>query len=290
MRSQIIESGNHTSRMSAASSTLGIIAGGGHLPAQLVESCQAMGRPVFVLAFEDSTDIESIRHVPHEVVRLGAVGEALKHLRNAGAKELVLAGKIRRPSITSLRPDVTGAKLLGRLGGAFFSGDDALLKAVIAFLEEEGFKVVGSDEILAGLMAPLGVLGKITPDARAKADIAHGMKVAKTLGQLDVGQAVIVENGYVLGMEAAEGTDALIERCAKLRREAKSGVLIKASKPEQETRADLPAIGPSTIEKLHDGGFCGVAIEADGGIILEREKTIARADTLGLFVVGVHHE
>ncbi len=131
------------------------------------------------------------------------------------------------------------------------------------------------------------MLGKIQPDARAEADIAQGINIARTLGELDIGQAVIVENGYALGVEAAEGTDALIERCGKLRREMHSGVLVKVRKPKQEERVDRPAIGVQTVEKIHAAGLAGIAIEAGGGIILDKEKTIAKADALGIFVVGV---
>lgn len=275
---------------SSIRSTLGIIAGGGRLPAKLVESCLTQGRKCFVLAFDDSTDIEAIRHVPHAIVRLGAAGEALEKLRAAGVKELVLAGKIRRPSITSLRPDLAGTRLLARLGTAFFSGDDALLRAIVSFLEDEGFRVVGAEHVVSGLLAPAGVLGKIAPSAQAGFDIACGLKVAKTLGILDIGQAVIVEGGYVLGVEAAEGTDALIERCAKYRREEHSGVLVKIRKPAQENRVDLPAIGPGTVEKIHAAGFSGIAIESGAGLLLEKETMIDRANALGIFLMGVSHD
>ncbi len=114
-------------------STLGIIAGSGRFPLQLVEACHATGRPCFVVALENAADIEAISHVPHAVVRIGAVGEALEHLRKTQAKEMVLAGSVRRPSLLSLRPDFVGTKLLARLGAAFFSGDDALLKALVSF-------------------------------------------------------------------------------------------------------------------------------------------------------------
>lgn len=268
--------------------TLGIIAGGGNLPLRLVEACQASGRPYFVLALEGAADMGAIAHLPHKAVHLGAVGEAITHLRNAEVKEVVMAGNVRRPSLKSLRPDVAGAKLLARLGVAFFSGDDALLKAVVAFFEDEGFKVIGPDEVLAGLVAPEGVLGRIQPDDRARADIAQGMKIAKAVGGLDIGQAVIIESGYVLGVEAAEGTAELIMRCGKLRREMKSGVLVKARKPAQENRVDRPSIGIETVEQVQAAGFAGIAIEADGGIILDKEGTIAAADRLGIFIVGVH--
>jgi UDP-2,3-diacylglucosamine hydrolase len=266
---------------------LGIIAGGGTLPAQLIEACHAQKNACFVVALDGFADMESIGHAPCAVVRLGAVGEALDYFKKHNVTTLVLAGRVRRPSLTSLRPDRMGAKLLARLGASFFSGDDAVLKAVIRFLEEEGFKVIGANDILAGLIAPEGVLGHIMPSTQARADIAQGITILKTLGKLDIGQAIIVENGYVLGVEAAEGTDALIARCATLRREKSSGVLIKFRKPGQEQRVDLPTIGPSTIEQLHAAGFAGIAIESGGSIILDRDATLQSANTRGLFVIGV---
>ena len=275
---------------STSDSPLGIIAGSGGLPLQLAEACEAKGRKVFVLAFDDSADVSTINHLPHAVVRLGAVGEALDHLRAAGVSDIVMAGKVKRPSFSALRPDRVGTKLLARMGGAFFSGDDALLKALVGFLEEEGFCVLGSDDVLGGLITPAGVLGKIHPDQRARDDIAHGMQVVRAIGALDIGQAVIVEHGYVLGVEAAEGTDMLIERCKSLRREPQGGVLIKACKPNQETRVDLPAIGVATIEKLHASGFCGVALEAGKSIILDKENVLKKADSYGLFITGVSYE
>lgn len=276
--------------MSAAHPMLGIIAGSGRLPAQLVEHCTASGRPCFVLALEGFADISQFSHAPHVTVRLGAVGEAITALKAHHAQELVLAGHVKRPSMLSLRPDATGAKLLARLGKAFFAGDDALLKSVVTFLEEEGFKVVGANEVFTGLTTPEGALTTAAPSPQALQDIALGIRVARTLGALDIGQSVIVENGYVLGVEAAEGTAALIERCGKLRRELRSGVLIKCHKPHQETRVDLPAIGPDTVRQVYDAGLAGIAVEAGASLILDQLATIAQANTLGLFVIGVTHD
>ncbi len=270
--------------------TLGIIAGSGRLPAQLIEACRADNRPCFVLAFEENTNVDAIENMPHAIVRLGAIGTALKALRQAGVKELVLAGRVARPTIASLRPDLTATKLLARLGAAFFAGDDALLKAMIKFLESEGFKVISAQEILRSLIATEGVYGKISPTSNDKTDIIKGLDVAKKLGELDIGQAAIIENSYVLGVEGPEGTNALIARCAKLKRESRGGVLIKAKKPNQDERADLPAIGPDTLEAINDAGFNGIAVEAGGSIVLDKELLIRRADALGLFVIGVRHE
>ena len=270
-----------------ASSKLGIIAGGGRLPLQIMESCRATGRPFFVLAF-DNAEQAPLEQASHKIVRLGAVGEAIDTLRQAGVNDVVMAGRVQRPSFASLKPDAAGAKLLTRLGKAFFAGDDALLRVIVSFLEEEGFSVIGADQLLDGLTTPEGVLGKIAPDAGAQADIAQGFKTAKELGARDVGQAAIVENGEVLGMETAEGTDALITRCAPLHKHPRSGVLVKAKKPGQDARVDLPTIGPETVEKMYAAGFAGIALEAGGSLILDKEKTIARADALGIFVVGTH--
>ena len=269
--------------------TLGIIAGKGSLPAQIIKACQNNNRPFFVITFEENAEPE-ITAAPHAVVRIGAVGEALKLLRNAGAQEIVMAGGIKRPSLSSLRPDAAGAALLKKLGIAFFSGDDALLKAITAFFEEENFTIVGVDSILNNLLADEGILGKISPDKQAKADIIIGMAAAKNLGALDIGQAVIVENGFVLGTEDDTGTDALISLCQRLKQKnKKSGVLVKAKKPNQEEKVDLPSIGVKTIENLYATGFAGVAVEAHGSLLIDKKELIKKADEYGLFVVGVKY-
>lgn len=270
---------------------LGIIAGKGSLPAQIIEICQKNNRQFFIICFDDDSVSEIIKRSPHAVVRIGAVGEALKYLRNAGVEEIVMAGGIKRPSLMSLKPDAAGAMLLKKLGKAFFSGDDALLKAVTAFFEEENFKVVGVDSILNDILADEGTLGKIEPDKQAKKDIMIGFAAAKNLGALDIGQAVIVKNSTVIGTEDASGTDAMIMACSKLQQvNGKNGVLVKAKKPAQEEKVDLPSIGVQTIENLHAGGFAGVAVEAHGSLLIDKKELIKKADEYGIFVVGVKYE
>ncbi len=268
-------------------SCLGIIAGKGSLPAQIIDACKSNGRAFFVIAFEESFNPEIMKDTPHAVVRLGAVGEALKHLRAANVKDIVMAGGIKRPSLLSLKPDAAGAALLKKLGKAFFAGDDALLKAITSFFEEENFTVVGVDSILPNILAEAGVLGKISPGKQDNSDIMAGIKAAKNIGAQDIGQAAIVENNIVLGTESAEGTDALISACGKLRKGAKkSGVLVKAKKPQQEEKVDLPSIGVHTIENLYANGFAGVAVEAGHSLLIDKELLIKKADEYGLFVVG----
>ena len=266
---------------------LGILAGGGVLPRLLVDMCREEGRAVFVLAFKGFTDTETLSDVEHDLVRLGAVGAALDALRKAGVEDLVLAGPVRRPSLAALRPDARALKFFARVGGKAL-GDDGLLRGAIRVLEEEeGFRVIRVDDVLPGVTSPAGQLGKYKPDDAADRDIERGTAVLHALGSADVGQAVVVQDGLVLGVEAVEGTDALLSRCAGLRREGPGGVLVKLGKPGQETRADLPTIGVDTIRGAKNAGLRGVAVEAGITLILSRAQVIAEADEAGLFLVGL---
>ncbi|MGB1547648.1 MAG: LpxI family protein [Alphaproteobacteria bacterium] len=270
-------------------SKLGIIAGGGALPARVVAACRSKGRECFVLAFKGHTDPKTVESVPHAWVRLGAVGAAIKHLHEAGVEELVLAGPVGRPSLGSLRPDVRGARLLAKAGVAALS-DDGLLRTAIGELEREGFCVIGAEDVFDDLLTPEGVLGKVAPDELAKSDIDYGVELARAIGAFDVGQAVVIQQGIALGLEAIEGTDALITRAGSLQREGPGGVLVKIKKPKQEARADLPTIGIATVKAAAASGLRGIAIEAGGSLIIDRPAVIAAADDAGLFLVGIRVE
>jgi UDP-2,3-diacylglucosamine hydrolase len=224
--------------------------------------------------------------VPHAWVRLGAAGEALRLLREHHVEEIVFAGGVKRPSLLSLRPDWRAAKFFARVGYRAL-GDDGLLTAVIREFEGEGFRVIGADELLGSALATVGPIGRHVPDAQAEDDIALGFRVVRALGALDIGQAAVVQQGLVLGVEAIEGTDALIARCAGLRREGPGGVLVKAPKPGQERRADLPTIGRRTVEAAAAAGLRGIAVEAGASFVLDRVATAAAANRAGLFVVGI---
>jgi len=265
---------------------LGIVAGAGDLPRRLIEVSRAAGRDVFVLALEGAAEPQTVQDVPHAWCRIGAAATGLALLRENSVTDLVLAGGIRRPSLTSLRPDWRAAKLFARIGYRAL-GDDGLLSAVVSELEHEGFRVIGADQLLDGELIGEGPLGDIGPDRQAEADIEHGLHIARTLGALDIGQAVVVQQGLVLGVEAIEGTDELLRRCAALRREGPGGVLVKVEKPGQERRADRPTIGPRTVALAAEGGLRGIAVEADTTIVLDRNEVVRAADRAQLFVVGI---
>lgn len=265
---------------------LGILAGGGALPGRLVELCREQGRAVFVLAFEGHTDPAVVAGVEHAWIRFGTAAAGLQILKRAEVGEVVMAGAVERPSLAELKPDLRTAAWLARVGVQAL-GDDGLLRALIAGLEAEGFTVRGVDELIGGLLVEAGTYGRAEPDAAARADIARGIAVAAALGGQDVGQAVVVQQGLVLAVEALEGTDALLARAGHLRRDGPGGVLVKVKKPQQERRADLPAIGPRTVEGARVAGLRGIALEAGGALIIERDAVVRAADAATLFVVGV---
>jgi DUF1009 family protein len=265
---------------------LGIVAGGGRLPQLLIDSCRETGRDFFVLALKGQADPEIVENAPHEWVRIGAAGRGFAVLQEQGIDELVMAGRVRRPSLMDLRPDRRAVRFFARLGLKGV-GDDGLLRALIRELEEEGYRVVGIDDLLPALRAEEGALGRYEPDAQAEADIARGKAVLAALGCVDVGQAVVAQQGIVLGVEAVEGTDALLQRCGPLKRDGPGGVLVKFSKHGQETRVDMPTIGSDTVSRAAQAGLRGIAIEAGATIIVDRDELVKAADRAGLFVVGV---
>ena len=265
---------------------LGIIAGGGTLPVRLAHACRENGREYLLLALEGHADADIVASVPHEWIRPGAGGKTIKRLREEGVQELALVGPVLRPSLKEIRPDGWGIKFLARIGRAWAS-DDSFFSALVTALEQEGFTVVGPETILNDCLSVPGPYGKIVPTEELSLDIERGMEIVRTLGKLDIGQAAIVQQGVVLGVEGVEGTDRLMKRCAALQCSGVGGVLVKARKPQQERRVDLPTIGRETIENAIAANLSGIAIEAGGALVFDREEFIRLADDANLFVVGV---
>jgi DUF1009 family protein len=268
-------------------SKLGIIAGGGTAPRRVIEACRAQGRDFFVVCLEGQADKNIANDAPHVWLPLGA-GSKLRDLVQAEKiTELVMIGHVRRPSLWELKPDWLSMKVAARIGINML-GDDGLLRAIGDAMEQEcGVRVIGAQEILGGALMREGNLGAVAPDQEALQDIARGVEVARALGAVDVGQSVIVQQGIVLGVEASEGTDALIARCKNLARGGAGGVLVKLAKPQQDERYDLPTIGPDTIEAAATAGLRGIAIEAGRSLLIDRDQVRELADAKGIFVVGI---
>lgn len=268
---------------------LAIIAGRGDLPALLIDAAIAQGRDIFILAIRGDTNPEIVTPHPHRWIEMANIASTLEILKAEQIKELVMAGGLSRPSLKALRPNAVTARLIARIGKSFFGGDDSLLKAVVSVFEEEGIRVIGAEDLLHDLLAPEGLLTTAQPTTQAAEDIKRGIDLMRDIGRLDIGQGLIICNGQVIGVEALEGTDALIARCGELmaaRGETYRGVLVKIKKPSQESRVDLPSIGPKTITHLQQWGFAGVAVEAGGALLIRKTEMIALANQHQCFILG----
>lgn len=268
-------------------SKLGIIAGGGAMPARLIAACRAQGHEVFVLALKGHTDESTLpADVPREWVSLGAAGRGFGILRKHGVRDLVMVGPVRRPSLKELAPDWRTVRFFARASLRAL-GDDGLLKALVKELEGEGFHIIGVDALLQDLVAPRGIWGAHRPDAQGDADIAVGLKAARDLGARDLGQAAVSQQGAVLAVEDIEGTSNLIGRAGRLKMPGAGPVLVKTAKPNQELRVDMPTIGTETVAACIAAGFAGIAVQAGATLVVDREQCIATADAAGLFLIGV---
>jgi UDP-2,3-diacylglucosamine hydrolase len=275
---------------------LGIIAGGGDLPIAIAQAAQNDGREVFLLALEGMANAQAVDAFPHAWASLGELGKLIRLLKDADCYEITMAGKVHRPEIHRLKLDARGALALPRVIAAAIRGDDALLRALIGLLEKEGLHVIGSAEAARDLLAPEGPLGELEPTEDEQGDVLHGIRVVRALGELDIGQAAVVCRGLVLAVEAAEGTDAMLTRVASLPEalrgtpEERKGALVKALKPNQERRVDLPVIGTRTVELAAAGGLAGIAVQGGATLIIDRARVAETADLLGLFVYGFSPE
>lgn len=270
---------------------LGLIAGGGDLPAAVAGRCDAEGRPIYVVRLEGFADPHLARW-PGDDFGMAQIGAILKALKANGCRAVCLAGIVNRPDFKMLKPDFKGATLLPGIVAAAAKGDDALLRKILSVFESEGFVVEGADDILGGETLPAGALGAISPTPDQLFDLKKALHVAEKSGELDIGQGAVVCAGLVLAVEAQEGTDAMLRRVAGLPADLRGspkdrkGALGKAPKPIQDLRVDMPVIGPRTIELAAEAGLAGVGGVAGRLILIDRPAILAAADRLGLFVWG----
>ena len=265
---------------------IGIVAGAGDIPERVIAACRKQGRDPFVIGLADQADPTSFSQPPDAWIRLGEAGKGIELLRSAGAEEVVLVGGVRRPPFRSLRPDAWTARLLLRLGSSYFR-DGSVLRAIADALEAEGLRVVAPETFATSLAVEARSYTSRAPNQAQRADIARGFEVSRALGALDVGQAVIVQQGRVIGVEAAEGTDALIARCGDLLFPGEGGVLVKACNPGQDIRMDLPTIGPDTVANAARAGLVGIAVTAGRALIVHSDEVIRAADAADMFVIGI---
>lgn len=271
--------------------TVAIIAGNGSLPVELAIELENSGHKVFILGIADEAE-PIIERFDHDYFHIGQVSKIFKLLRGKNVRDVTLAGGIsRRPLLREMKLDIGAILSLPRVLGWLLSGDNAVLVGVIEGFKERGFIVRGAHELVPELLVKPGANTKKKPNDADLERIELGFNVARTLGQYDVGQAVVVVEKRVVALEGVEGTDAMLERVTALRMagrlpKKKGGVLIKCVKPGQDLRADLPSIGPNSIDKIVDAGLTGIGVEADLTLMISREETLKKANKNGVFIYG----
>jgi UDP-2,3-diacylglucosamine hydrolase len=276
---------------SAVQGPLGIIAGGGPLPCVVAGAAAGRGLPLHIVGIRGEA-LEEIERFPHTWVNWGEVGKVFAALDQAGCRDLVIIGGVTRPDLANVKFDLGAIKNLPFLLSLGLGGDDKVLSSIVRFLEGKGYRVHGAGDVAPELLAGEGRLGDKSPSAMDRADIEVALRVVLELGRLDIGQSAVVVGGHVLAVEAAEGTDAMLERCAELRRRGRvkrrdqAGVLVKAPKPGQEERVDLPTVGPETARRAAAAKLAGIAVAAGRVLIADRDATIEIANREGLFLVG----
>ena len=271
---------------------LGIICGSGSIPLAVAAAVERRGRRVMLFALRGLVDARAVAAYPHCWIAIGQFGRFRRLACAEGCRDLVLVGGLVRPAIRQVRLDWATLVEMPRIIRAFRGGDDHLLTGIGRILEGDGFRLLGAHEVAPDITAPSGALGRHRPDAGAAADIARGFDMLAAMSPFDVGQAVVIGKGHVLAVEAAEGTDAMLQRVAALREAGRIrlprgvGVLVKAPKQRQDRRFDLPSIGPDTVLHAAQAGLAGIAIVAGGTILAEPQRLVEAADANGLFVLG----
>jgi len=275
------------------SSPIGLIAAGGVMPFAVADSLTARGINPVLFALRGACDPVRVERFRHHWISIGQLGKATKLFRAENCRDLVFIGTLVRPALSEIRLDWGTLRVIGRVWAAFRGGDDHLLSGIGKILENDGFRMVGIKDVAPDLLMPEGCLTLKAPDENAAADIARGRDVLRALSPFDIGQATVVIDGHVVGVEDIEGTDGLLARVARLRAEGSirarnaRGVLVKAPKSGQDLRFDLPTMGPRTIEGAAAAQLAGIAIVAGNTIVVEPQAVIEAADAAGLFVTGL---
>lgn len=278
---------------SKATDPVAVVCGGGSLPATVADALVGQGRGVVMFPLHGWADPATVERFRHHWIHIGQLGRFSRLARSEGCRDLVLIGTLVRPTIRQLRLDIETLRVMPRIIRAYRGGDDHLLSGVGRILEDYGFRLVGAHEVAPQILAPLGHVGRFAPTPRDEADITRGLALLAATGPFDVGQAAVVADGRVLAVEAAEGTDHMLAHIAEMRRggrirsAAGTGVLVKAPKPSQDRRFDLPTVGPSTVQHIAAAGLAGLAVVAGGVIIAEPARVMALADKANIFVAGV---
>lgn len=277
----------------SAARRIGILAGGGTLPREIADAVAARGLPLHIVGLDGEINAD---FGPYPVTRVnwGEIGRMVSTFKEMGCTDLIIIGSVTRPDLATIKPDLGFVRALGTvLGLVLAGGDDSVLRGVIAFFEGRGFRVVGAAELAPELVIGEGEFTSVASDPALFRDAQAGFAIIAALGRFDIGQAAVVTNGRLEALEAAEGTDRMLQRLATQRHARgrslgdSAGVLVKRTKPAQDYRIDLPVIGPETVTRALEGGLRGIAVEAGHALAANRSELLARATASHLSVAGV---
>lgn len=275
-----------------SSDPIAIIACGGRLALECIGQARADGRLAGIIALDGESVPEVLTEADY-ILKWGQVGQLIKALEATKAKKVLLIGSIsQRPDFRSVIGDFETIKWLPKLLTTMAGGDDSVLRKVIGFFESGGYQIVSIADVAPQVLAPAGMLTRKKPNDLQRQDISLGFELLGTIARFDIGQSVVVGNGRVAAVEGAEGTDAMVERVRDIQArrrvtwKERTGILVKATKTDQDLRVDLPVIGPQTVERCADAGLAGIAVETCRVVIASRADCLKLADQLGIFIMS----
>ena len=264
---------------------IGLIAGGGDLPHEVVRDALGQGYEIYVAALRSFSEPSDFA-VASDAFGFIEIRALIKRFKRENCSHVTFAGNVSRPNFSTLKPGIRDIPLLAKVVKAATKGDDGLLKFMVSLFENEGFEILAPQDICGSSLIEAGPLGKIKPTKEHRADSEKAMRVAELMGVEDIGQGAVVHKGLVLAVEAQEGTDKMLERVAALPREICGGVLAKCLKPGQEARVDLPTIGVKTVELVAEAGMSGIVLVTGKAFVMNRAEVIKLADKNGIFIFG----
>jgi len=271
---------------------IGLIAGGGDLPKNVVSGAREARHDIEIIAIEDFATAEDFDQDVHSA-SIGEFGKIVKTLKKENCTHVCFAGYIKRPNFLTMKRDLKGMMKLPGAALAARRGDSALLEYVLKIFEDEGFSVIPPQDLCAELLLGEGHLGAVTLTSPHMDDAQKACEIASNIATLDIGQSAIVCRGLVLAVEAQEGTDAVIDRVLSLPEDIRGskvkpeGVLAKITAPSYDSRVDLPTIGVETVLRAQSAGLAGIVAESGYAFVINKAAVISAADSAGIFIAGL---
>ena len=266
---------------------LGLIAGNGRFPFLVLDAARGAGHDVTVVALKEETfpDLADAAARPPSAavhwISIGQLGACVRHLKDAGVTQAVMAGQVKHTKLFDVRPDLLLGKVLMRLAT---NNTDSIISGVADVLRDEGIELLDSTAFLQPLMARAGTLTRRQPSADDQRDLDVGYRVADAIAALDVGQAIAIKSAAVVAVEAMEGTDAMIARAGQLA--GPGAAIVKVAKPNQDMRFDVPVVGVSTIAAMKAAGATLLSVDAGRTLMIDGDAVVRAADEAGICVVG----